>query len=133
MQGKNLAALLPLLFIAACAYQRPMEVSQQMARTEAVLSQAESSGARENALSELQQAKDKYAEAQRAYEKESESGDEKALRLARQAELDAKYASAKAQALRQQEAAHEIQDGVRTLREEAQRNAANPPPVTSTY
>jgi hypothetical protein len=113
--------------LCACAYQRSDEVTAQMARTEAVLQQAESSGAREVALSDLQHARDKLADARAAYEKKSKSSDEKALRLAREAEVDAKYAAAKAQAERQQGAAREVQQGVEALRNEAQRNAASPP------
>lgn len=122
---------LSVLLLQGCAYQRPEEVTAQMARTEAVLQQAESSGAREEALAELQHARDKFAEAKSAYDKESEAGDRTALRLAREAEVDAKYASAKAQADRQREAASEVQEGVEALRNEAQRNATTPPPVTS--
>lgn len=123
--------LVPLMALTACAYQRPEEVTAQMARTEAVLQQAEGSGAKETALSELQKAKDKYADAKVALRKDSEAGDAAAMRLAREAEADAKYASAKAQATRQQDAARQVQQGTQALSEEAQRNAANPPPVTS--
>jgi hypothetical protein len=121
---------LPLLLVMqACAYQRPQDVTAQMARTEAVLEQAQQSGAQEVALTELMQARDKFAEAQRAYDRESESGDREAMRLAKQAEVDAQYASAKAQAKRQQDSAREVEAGVRTLREQAQRSPATPPPV----
>lgn len=113
--------------LCACAYQRSDEVTAQMARTEAVLQQAESSGAREVALGDLQHARDKLSDARAAYDKKSKSGDEQALRLAREAEVDAKYAAAKAQADRQQGAAREVQQGVEALRNEAQRNAASPP------
>lgn len=121
-----MAAALPVLLLQACAYQRPAEVAAQMARTEAVLQQAETSGAPELALTEMQQARDKYADARDAYEKESESGDRTALRLARQAEVDANFAVAKAQAERQREAAREVQQGVETLRSETQRAPTSP-------
>lgn len=124
-----MAALVPVLLLQACAYQRPAEVAEQMARTEAVLQQAETSGASELALSEMQQARDKYADAREAYGKESESGDREALRLARQAEVDANFAVAKAQSERQREAAREVQQGVDTLRSETQRNAPSPAPT----
>lgn len=131
MRQVLIACTVPLMALTACAYQRPEDVTAQMARTEAVLQQAEGSGAKENALPELQQAKDKYADAKLALRKDSESGDREAMRLAKEAEADAKYASAKAQASRQQDAAREVQQGVQALSEEAQRNAASPPPVTS--
>jgi hypothetical protein len=115
--------------LQACAYQRPADVTSQMARTEAVLQQAERSGVQEYALNEFQEARNKFAEAQRAYEKRNEDGDRKAMQLARQAEVDAQYATAKSQAVRQQNAAREVQQGVDALRNEATR-AAPASPVT---
>lgn len=126
-----LTMALPLVALAACAYQRPEMVTSQMARTEAVLQEAQRNGAQEKALAEFQHARDKFAEAQQELRKDSESGDRTAMRLAKEAEVDAKYASAKAQAERQQEAAREVQQGVDALSDEAQRNAATPPPVTA--
>jgi hypothetical protein len=122
-------ASLPLMLLQACASHRPDdEVTAQMARTGAVLQQAERSGAQVGALAEYQAARDKYLQAQRALEKDSEDGDQAAMRLAKQAEVDAQYASAKAQAQRQQNASQEVQQGVRELDNEAQRNAT-PAPV----
>ncbi len=122
-----LLAGVPLLLLQACAYQRPEEVTSQMARTEAVLQQAERSGAQEVALPEYQGARDKYADAKVALERKSQKGDAEAMRLAKQAEVDAQFASAKAQASRSQSAAREVQEGVQQLSQEAQRNAATPP------
>ncbi len=48
------------------------------------------------------------------------------MRLAKQAEVDAQYTTAKAQAVRQQTSAREVQEGVQQLSQEAQRNAATP-------
>ncbi len=122
----SVVGVLPLLLLQACAYQRSTEVTEQMARTEAVLQQAQGSNASEYALAEFQQARNKYADARTAYEKESESGDRTALRLAQQAEVDARFALAKAQAERQQQAAREVQQGVETLRNEANRSSTSP-------
>ncbi len=122
-----LAFGLPLMALQACAtYERPDEVTAQMARTEVVIQQADRSGVAVNSLPELQAAKDKYAEAKIALAKKSSDGDAAALRLARQAEVDAQYASAKAQTTTQQTAARDSQNGVDALREEANRNAATP-------
>ena len=116
---------LPLLMLQACAsYHRPEEVTAQMARTEAVLQQADRSNVAVNSLPELQQAKDKYAQAQLALDKKSEDGDRKALELAKQAEVDAQYASARAQSETQENAAQDAENGVNDLRQEANRNAA---------
>jgi hypothetical protein len=125
------AAALPLLLLQACAHQRADGLTEQMARTEAVLKQAESAGAEQEALPELQHARDKFSEARRELAKGSGSSDREAMRLAKEAEVDAQYAAAKAQAERQEDAASEVQEGVRALEDEAQRNAANPPPVTA--
>lgn len=122
-----IVASLPLLLQACAGYNRPEEVTAQMARTGAVLQQAERSGAQVESLAEFQAARDKYLAAQRSLEKESKAGDADALRLARQAEADAQYASAKAQAQRQKDANREVQQGVQQLDSEAQRSAAPTP------
>jgi len=125
-----LAALLPIALLVGCAsYERPAELTAQMARTESSLQQAEQSGATQAALPDLQRARDKYADAQRELDKENREGDRNALRLARQAELDAQYASARAQTLRQQEAAAQVQEGVEAVREEADRGSAPARPL----
>lgn len=116
---------LPLLAMQGCASYRPSEeVTAQMARTEAVIQQADRSNVAVNSLPQLQQAKDKYAEAKVALDRKSDEGDRKALLLAKQAEVDAQYASAKAQATSQEDAAEEVRNGVAELKQEADRNAA---------
>ena len=123
-----LTLALPLLALQACATHEPSkEVSSQMARTEVVIQQADRSGVAVNSLPELQAAKDKYAKAKIALEKKSAEGDHEALTLAKQAEVDAQFASAKAQSTTQQTAASDAQKGVNDLRHEADRNAAAPP------
>lgn len=124
-----LLAGLPVLMLQACAYNRPDEVTAQMARTESVLKQAEAAGAQQESLAEYQAARDKYAEAKMAYEKKSEKGDANAVSLAKRAEVDAQYATAKARAARQQAAAREVQQGVQQLGQEAQRNVNTPAPA----
>jgi hypothetical protein len=119
-----LAMGVPLLLIQACATYRPSEdVTAQMARTEAILQQADHSGVAVNALPELQAAKDKYAEAKRSLAKETHDGDRMALQLAKQAEVDAEYASAKSQSTSQVSAAREVQNGTQALKDETTRNA----------
>lgn len=132
---RSLVALgMPLLMLQACASYRPSaEVTAQMARTDAVIQQADRSGVAVNSLPELQAAKDKYAQAKVAMERKSSDGDQAALKLAKQAEVDAQYASAKAQSTTQKDAAHEAQSGVEDLRQEANRNTTPPTaaPVTA--
>ena len=112
---------LPLMLQACATYQRSEAVTTQMARTQAVIEQADRSGVAVNALPELQSAKDKYAQARTALERESASGDREALQLARQAEVDAQYATAKAQSDSQQAAARDAQKSVEELRRETER------------
>jgi hypothetical protein len=94
-----------------------------MARTEAILQQADRSGVAVNSLPELQAAKDKFAEAKRSLAKETRDGDRMALQLAKQAEVDAEYASAKSQSTSQVSAAREVQNGTQALKDETTRNA----------
>ena len=123
-----LAMGVPLLLIQACATYRPSEdVTAQMARTEAILQQADHSGVAVNALPDLQAAKDKYAEAKRSLAKETHDGDRMALQLAKQAEVDAEYASAKSQSTSQVSAAREVQNGTQALKDETTRNATTQP------
>ena len=70
MKSIPLTALALPLLLQACASHRPSEeVTAQMARTQAVLQQAERSGAARASLPELEQAKDKYARAQAELDK----------------------------------------------------------------
>jgi hypothetical protein len=123
---RSLLALgLPILVMQACASIHPSEeVTAQMARTEVVIQQANRSGVAVNSLPELQSAKDKYAQAKIALDKNSDEGDRQALQLAKQAEVDAQFASAKALAMTQEAAARDAQSGVAALKQEADRNAA---------
>ncbi|MEO8306665.1 MAG: DUF4398 domain-containing protein [Pseudomonadota bacterium] len=122
-----LAISLPILLMQACASYRPTEeVTGQMARTEATIQQAERSGVAVNSLPELQGARDKFAEAKRALEKKSREGDSQALQLAKQAEVDANYATAKARNKTEQNSAREVQNGVAALKDETVHSAAAP-------
>jgi LAS superfamily LD-carboxypeptidase LdcB len=117
--------------LQACAsYQRSEEVTEQMARTQVLIQQADRSGVAVNSLPELQAAKGKYAEAQKELEKKNREGDQKALQLAKQAELDTQFATAKAKSETQQAAALDAQKGVEDLRHEADRKPAATPTAT---
>jgi LAS superfamily LD-carboxypeptidase LdcB len=122
------ALALPLMLQACASYHRSEEVTEQMARTQVLIQQADRSGVAVNSLPELQAAKGKYAEAQKELEKKNREGDQKALQLAKQAELDTQFATAKAKSETQQAAALDAQKGVQDLRQEADRKA----PVTPT-
>lgn len=113
--GVLLGAALTALAVSGCAHQPATEITAQMARAQSSIAQAEQSGAQQSALPELQAAKDKFAEAQRALDKKDE---QQALRLAQQAQIDAQYAAAKAQTHRQQQAAEEVRSSTDVLRRE---------------
>jgi hypothetical protein len=98
-------ALAVTLVLAACASQPKQETTAQLAKAEGPIREAEQMGAEQGALPDLQQARDKYAEAQHALSKKKEP---EAMRLAQQAQVDAGYATAKAQALKEQKAAAEV-------------------------
>jgi Domain of unknown function (DUF4398) len=118
---------LPFALTTACAYQRPAEVTAQIAKTESSLQQAEQSGATNDALPELQSARDKFADAQRALEKKNKQGDRQAIQLAQQAQIDAQYAAAKAQTVRQAKAVEQVERGTDAVEREAQRDAGTQP------
>jgi LAS superfamily LD-carboxypeptidase LdcB len=129
MKSYRTAALitLPLLVLQACASYRPSEdVTRQMARTDAVIQQADRSNVAVNALPELQKAKDKYAQAKQELARKSAESDRRALQLAKEAEVDANYANARAQSETQEAATEQVQKGVETLRQESARAAATP-------
>jgi hypothetical protein len=117
---------LPLFMLQACAYQPSQEVTSQMARTETTIQQAERSGVAATSLPELQAAKDKYSQAKTLLQKESHEADQMALQLAKQAEVDAQYATAKANSAKQATSAREVQSGVDALKSEAAHNASTP-------
>lgn len=94
---------------------------QQVARSETAVQQAQGAiGNSEAGAVELQQAKERFAQAQQAVEKKDE---QQAQRLAMMAELDAQLAVAKSQSAGARKAADELLASIRTLREEAQRNS----------
>jgi hypothetical protein len=112
-----LLAAIAGLGIAAggCSSVPNEEVEEQFTKTETSMTQAEQTGAQQRALTELQQAKDKLAEAKAAYE---EGDEEEALRLAEEAQVDAQYAAARSQAVQDQEAAANVQRGIDAVRQD---------------
>lgn len=120
----SLQAALPLIagfsvILTGCA-STSESVKEEVARTEATVKQIEQTGAtRDAGALELEQAKDKTAQARKAMDK----GDDKdALRLAEQARLDADLAQAKSHSHSAQKAAEEVRTSIEQLRQEAQRS-----------
>jgi hypothetical protein len=112
-----------LVLVSACASVSD-QTKQQVTRSESAVRQAqEAVGNSEAGAIELQQAKDTFAQAQRALEKKDE---QLAQRLATQAELDAQLAIAKSQSAAARKAADELLASIQTLKQEADRASVAP-------
>lgn len=115
-----------LLTLAACAGPRPP--TDALATAELAVRQAETSPAPELAPAELQQARDKLADAGRAAAREDYDG---ARRLAQQAAVDAEYAEARARAVQTRRNLETVQSSLRALRPTGEVTASPiPAPVT---
>jgi len=90
----------------------------QMGRSEAALSDAEESGAREYSPLELREAQKKYEKAKAAMAQED---NQVAKQLAEEAEIDAVLADVTARSTKAQQAAKEIRESIRLLRDEIDR------------
>jgi hypothetical protein len=110
-----------VLGIAGCASNdvaEQLDNQRSLVRAETRIQEAEQSGAYEHGGAELELARDKLAEAQKA----AEEGDAaRADRLAMEAELDAELAQAIASNAQSQTALEEINATISTLRQELQR------------
>ena len=109
--------LLAMAFLGGCASNEEIP-TQQLARAETLVQQAEQSGARENSPLELDQAREKLQGAHAAVEQEEFIS---ARFLAEQAAADAELAAARSRAATAEAAADEIQDVILTLQRETRR------------
>ena len=115
------APLIPLLLLAAaCATPDgpPASIAQAQSRVDA----AQADGAAEQATAELAQARSKLERARQLVP----SDRLRAHRLAEEAGADAELARARATQQRAQRVLDELNQSLRTLREELQRGAAQP-------
>ena len=112
----TLAALGSVLALTGCAGDPP---KTQLAVTNQAITAAESAGAVEFAPIEMQNARNKLTEAQKA---ENDKKYEDAKRLAEQAEWDARVAERRAHAAKAQRALEDAQKGVQQLRQEGLRH-----------
>ena len=109
------------LLLAACADGEPPRA--ELGAAESAIQAAQRSGAAERAPVELNNARVKYDAANAAVRDEEY---DRAARLAREAEIDAQLAAAKAQAETSRAAARQVYESTTTL----QREAAPPVPMT---
>lgn len=123
------AAAVALLVLGACASGEPPRA--ELGAADAAIQAAQRSGAGERAPVELNNARTKYQNANAAMRDEDY---DRAARLAREAEIDAQLAAAKAQAETSREAARQVRQDTTTLQREttpAQPAApAQAPPVS---
>ena len=132
------SALLPLTvlacaWLAGCASEGPAP-REEMARAQALVTQADKSNAQRYAAADLQRAHDELAAAQREYDAGTFN---EARAAAESAAVDADLASARAAAAQERQAATQVIQSNSSLRNEAERAAnassaapAPPPPAT---
>jgi len=114
----SLCAALALTVGMGCASGPPEALKFQLIGTDTSIGQAEQAGAAQSALPELQQAKDKRAKAEAAmHDKKYDV----AMNFARQAQLDAQFASRKSEAARANRSASEVTRGTDALEKETDR------------
>ncbi|HEY3785155.1 MAG TPA: DUF4398 domain-containing protein [Steroidobacteraceae bacterium] len=117
------AALIPAAFLgalaAACATQP--QPTEELTRARAVIQQADKTNAQRYAAADLQRAHDELNNAEKS---SAEKKYDEARRYAESAEADADVATARASAGEAERAAHEVNQGNETLRDESERRAA---------
>ena len=107
------AAVLP-----ACASMPPPNDKLAVAQTS--IERAERANAVELAALPMRNAREKLSQAKQAI---NDKDNEKALRLAEQADADAQLAEAQAQTAKSDKAVADLEEGLRTLQEESHRDA----------
>lgn len=112
-----LSVITGAVLIAACATTSPP--TQQLTETRMVIEQAEQLGAEEFAPLEIRDAKIKLQQARDAIDAEDY---DKAKRLLEHARVDAELAEVKARSAKSQQAAAELRESIRVLKEELERN-----------
>jgi hypothetical protein len=130
MSGRTATAAVALLLLTACGGGEVPRA--ELGAAESAIQAAQRSGAAERAPVELNNARVKYDAAHAAVRDEEY---DRAARLAREAEIDAQLAGAKAQAEASRSAARQIREDATTLqRETAPAAPATPqsPPVSIT-
>lgn len=111
----RLAALASLVVVASCSSGPPPNA--QLGAGRAAINDAERAGAAERAPVELNTARTKLEQAQDAARR---GRNEEAARLAREAEIDAQLAGARAQSASTQAALDQVRRGIGTLQNELQ-------------
>lgn len=114
---RKLGVLASALTLAACA-TTPDRPTSELAMAKATVEQAQTNGAQQYSPHHLNTAREKLATAQTLAE---EGENERAARLAREAEADAQLAAAEAQLEKDREALAEVEENLATLQRELER------------
>ena len=118
--GKSLKVILGslvLIIATSCATTKPP--TDELARTQAAINQAEQVGARDYAPLEIREAKKKLDQARELMDRKEF---ERAARLADQAEVDAELAEVKTLSGKTQKAVNELRESRKALKQEILRN-----------
>lgn len=121
LRASLILAAFTLVWGVGCASSNVPEsdVTAELATARAALGQADQAQAGEYAALDLRNARAKLEQAQAAFD----SGERTmAMRLAQQAAVDAELAQVKARSTQAQLAVDEVQESIRALREEIERN-----------
>ncbi|HEX2113557.1 MAG TPA: DUF4398 domain-containing protein [Alphaproteobacteria bacterium] len=129
MSGRTATAAAAFILLAACASGEAPRA--ELGAAQAAIEAAQRSGAAERAPVELNNARVKYDAANAAVRDEEY---DRAARLAREAEIDAQLAAAKAQAEASRTAARQVREDAATLQRETApaAPATQSPPVSIT-
>ena len=127
MRVPCLVALTALAAGVGCATQPPRETTDELARAQALVGEAEQSGAQQYAAADLQEARDKLQQANQELTKNPVE----AQHLAMMSELDAQLATARASDSKAQQSVHDLNQSLDTLRSETRRQLDQPPPSTA--
>ncbi len=128
MRVPCVVALTALAAGVGCSTQPPRETTDELARAQALVGEAEQSGAQQYAAADLQEARDKLQQANQASAKNSVE----ARHLALMAELDAQLATARASDGKAQQAVRDVNGSLDTLRSETTRHLEQSPPPGGT-
>lgn len=113
--------VLSLVFLGfSCASTKPP--TEEMARTEAAINQADQVGAQDYAPLALRNARKKYQEAKDLVDKKKYK---KAKRMAERAEVDAKLAEKRSLSEKAQNAVKQLHKSIKILKQEIQQNQQN--------
>lgn len=113
--------LMSILFIiSSCASTKPP--SEEMARTEAAINQANQVGARDYAPLQLRNARKKYDQAKKLI---SQKKYDEAKRMAERAQVDAELAEETSLSEKAQNAVKQLKESIKILKQEIQQNQKN--------